>query len=497
MRTQSKATPLDITSAFRTSDPFKAVAIRLGLSPNTLRTRWVAEFGVDAFKARAQQCHLDGNAARRGLPSKERVFQEEDVHCSQCSSVQRVRKVRIARMDRAAFQCDACEATTFNTPCPVCGLKCRGLKGLSKHMSQRVDAGHTTYRLAHERARWGGKLQDQDFVVCLVCGHKAETLARHLGAAHQMSAEDYISRFGRTVRIRSTTLASKRSEIMSHRPQGFGKGDTKQILCPSCGETRLASKFLVPGTHDFRCGPCKAQAEEALWQGKSEPQDYVTCRACGYRAESLNSHLQNAHPELMSFYQKRFPESQVVALNSRGSVVLTVEDFEPFKLKNSKIFLARAMTTLGYSFRTLKREAHRLKLPTFSRVRQHRCLEAVSEVLGGAAYIEEWNSADFVNPKTGRRFRFDGFFPDHNLLVEFHGHQHWKFPNTFMKAHHLLAWDLMLERDQQKEALVRATPGLHYLVVREDEPFWDESHLRSRLGQSPQVVSVVLMCSDK
>ena len=49
---RSQATSEEILSAFHTDEPFKAVAQRLGMSPNTLRPKWKVEFGDVAFKAR-------------------------------------------------------------------------------------------------------------------------------------------------------------------------------------------------------------------------------------------------------------------------------------------------------------------------------------------------------------------------------------------------------------------------------------------------------------
>jgi len=418
--------PATLSAIFHTTEPFKAVAIRLRMSPNTLRSLWVGEFGADAFRARGKKCHLEGNAASRGKPREKRVFQEKGVLCSKCGKTQQIRKIGSQRINLATFLCDACEALRFDRTCPVCGQGVNGVRGLSMHFRHRREAGdeaHIGYQRDQEAQRG---VEGVDFVSCLICGHKAQTLAVHL-SSHQITADEYRARFGK-VPIRSTDLARRRSKAMSQREAGFGKGETKVLACPKCGASHTVSKFLVPGTHDLRCETCQ---DTSPWEG---------------------SRMQ-----------------------------LTREQLSPFCHQNGRFSLTRAQRSLGFSIPILRREAHRVGLRTHRRVSQTACLEAVSQALG-LPYIEEWNSAEFLNPKTGRRFRFDGYFPELKLVVEFHGVQHWKFPNQYMKPHHRLLWDLQRERDRIKEEMIRNAPGMRYLVIREDEPYQDVQYLKGRLG---------------
>ena len=46
--------------AFPTEEPFKKVASRLGMSPNTLRVLWQDRFGVQAFKERGKKLQRKG-----------------------------------------------------------------------------------------------------------------------------------------------------------------------------------------------------------------------------------------------------------------------------------------------------------------------------------------------------------------------------------------------------------------------------------------------------
>jgi hypothetical protein len=84
-----------------------------------------------------------------------------------------------------------------------------------------------------------------------------------------------------------------------------------------------------------------------------------------------------------------------------------------------------------------------------------------------------------VNPPTGHQFRFDGYFPSHALVVEFHGYQHWTFPSVFIKQREI--FDALVERDRVKARLIRESGDLHYLELREDEPYTDAAYLRECL----------------
>lgn len=445
--------------------------------------------------------------------------------------------------------------------CPICSFKVADQRGLAGHFRHQA-ATHPDYTQWQEDQRFDGKAEGQDFVVCLECGHRAETLARHLKAAHGITANDYRAKHG-DVPIRCDKTTTARREAITAGRASPAYAGTKAVACPSCGQAWQAPKHLG-SLHDHRCLPCKQrenlEATEVLWAGKTEFDDYVVCLDCGYKADNLNSHIMSAHPT----YRNQYPDAPVVALRSalrdkralKGlrrsadfkrrvseakTLGLTLQDFSVFlepdgtvdhrtmseilgyapltlkrymdqlglvpthkyidkrgfdkrmtipaedllkyALGNGKISVAAATTGLGYSAPTIKKECLRLGLPwAHGNVLQKSCLEAVSKALGGAAYQEEWRSDRFRNPLTGHRFRFDGYFPSLGLVVEFHGHQHFTFPNAFLRGEESRAvWEAMRERDRIKQALIEAAPDLTYFMVREDEPYTDPDYLRQRL----------------
>jgi len=558
---RSKATQEEILAPFHTEEPFKACAARLGMSPNTLRKRWKAEFGEEAFKERGKRLQAKAASRTAKATAGGRTYKDVEVPCSKCGSSQTFKSNQTAHMDLGSFVCDRCK---FDRECPVCHQPVDGARGLSGHFRHQREAGDEAH-LRYDRGvegqpqLWEGKVEGQDYVRCLECGHCAETLARHLKAAHGITADQYRDKHGGSeVLIRAARLTEKRQEAARNRKGGSGKGEKKTALCPSCGSEGEVSKFHGP-EHEARCEGCVQKAEDAKWAGKSEPEDYVTCLGCGYRAESLISHLQHGHLG----YREKYPGAFVVALGSsirdkaalrgvpRGPefgekirqakllnftlgdfelylepdgtvdhrramgglgcawptlkrymesleltatskyveqrraerrVTLTAEQLEPFKLGNGKVSIAKAMSELGYCNHTIKKECRRLGLVwAHGNVSQRKCLDAISEVLG-LPFQEEWKLWRFTNPKTGHRFRFDGYFPDIGLVVEFMGSFHYKFPNHFMvHESYRPEWEKLVERDRIKRKMIEAAPDLTYFEVREEEPYSDVSYLKGRL----------------
>ena len=73
---------VDTYWAFATDEPFKDVAKRFGLSPNTLRAWWVANFGQQAFRERGRKLHV--RAARKASLARVKPVQNGEKECSRC-----------------------------------------------------------------------------------------------------------------------------------------------------------------------------------------------------------------------------------------------------------------------------------------------------------------------------------------------------------------------------------------------------------------------------
>lgn len=553
----------EIIAAFLTDVPFKAYAAKIGMSPNTLRGIWKDVYGDEAILARGKRLQVASATIQAKAMAANRVFKDVTVQCNRCHSDVVLKSNQVGQMDDPrAFVCDACQG---DRDCPVCNLRVDGERGLSGHFRHRREAGdadHIAYQDGVETKRWEARTLDVDFVVCRECGQRMETLANHFHL-HGLTADQYKSKYSGAL-VRSEATTGKMSESAKLRQGGHGKGDIKTVTCPGCGSKQDKSKFLVQGVHDFRCPACRQKAEDARWAEKIEGTDYVCCLECGYRAENLTSHIQNAHS---TGYSERHPDALIVALSSavrdktaiRGvirppefgqkireakllgftledfkpflepdgtvdhremlkavgcslptlqrymddlgltltkkyiqaageerRVTLTAEQLEIFKLKNGKVSPAAVMRGLNLSFPTVKRECVRLGMPSFNRrIKQTLCLDAIAGVLGGMVYEDEWKTMRFTNPLSGHRFRFDGYFSDIGLVVEFHGHQHYIFPNAYMlDDNYLPQYEALRERDRIKREMITNAPDLTYLEILEDEPYMDPDYLAGRLVQA-------------
>jgi hypothetical protein len=191
--------------------------------------------------------------------------------------------------------------------------------------------------------------------------------------------------------------------------------------------------------------------------------------------------LKEDHPGVMSTSIKMQAIRAIKHWTNGNEVTLTREQLLPFALKNGKISVGRAIAALGHAFVTIKRECEKHGLSiSHTAISQAVCLETLSQVLAGAAYETEWNDGTFINPKTGGRFRFDGFFPVQKLLVEFFGYQHYTPDSAWLfedgETYEDLVW-----RDEEKVRQVTADGRFKLVVVREDEPYADPAYLRGRL----------------
>jgi hypothetical protein len=425
----------------------------------------------------------------------------------------------------------------------------------------------------------------EDLVSCLICGHSAQTLARHLKASHGITADVYREQHP-GARIRSEACeANRRAAIAQAHADKPRKGLKKTVVCP-CGLSYEVG--ATSASKDLRCSVCRARDKAAQppppprvspLKGRKLPEDVrlrMSANAGRWnagltkdtdeRVKAISDHrrgqpswskglTKDSHPSLLSTSEKlsalktgqactnglkadlseidftpyldatgavdrktmaeelhlseitvfKYMESLGLRLSnermaarverdlesgrffemSRKSaevtrVILTAEQLEPYRQVNGKVVLAHAMRGLGHTATTIRKECIRLGLPVrVHATRQILCLEAIKGVLGGAPYEMEWRSMRFVNPPTGHQFRFDGYFPSHALVVEFMGYQHWTFPSVFIKQREI--FDALVERDRVKARLIRESGDLHYLELREDEPYTDERYLRERL----------------
>lgn len=358
---------------------------------------------------------------------------------------------------------------------------------------------------------WMSKMEGVDYVVCRDCGHRAENLTSHVTHLHpdyrkrhpdaplvavDSAVRDKSALKGRLVPVETRI---KMSENAGRWNAGLTKETDERIA-------RSAEKMRgkVPWNRDLtkETDPRIAVAAEKLrayvgehrtWNNglKAEltPQDFEPFLDEHGRVDrrAVEEGLGLSWRTLFTYMSDLglvTSDVHIKARNEAATIRLEREALEAFQLGNGKVSIGAAMAGLRLSFSVIARECKRHGLDTFHRrIRQTLCLDAVAKVLGGASFVQEWKTWLFTNYKTGHRFLFDGYYKDWNLIVEFHGHQHWQFPNAYMlDESYRDIWEESCWRDAEKMRLATGA-GIKYLVVREDEPFTDPMYLAGRLVQ--------------
>ena len=335
---------------------------------------------------------------------------------------------------------------TKEVPCTSCGTGHKVHKSMGSLHDLRCPKCKVTGVEAARVSLWEGEEGDK-YVTCLECGHRAENLTSHLTSKHP----DYrLKHPDAQIVARSSAILDKVALRGLVRPESFRKAVS-------------AGKTLGLTLEDFR--PF-LEPDGTVDHWVMEETLDITHPTLVQYAKSLGLQITNKH---------------VVEGALKRRIPISVADITPFKMKNGKVSLLRASHGLKLSKITLRKACTRLGLPVaHHNVSQHMCLEGVSTVLGGMPYEEEWTGHGHRSPK-GWVYRYDGYFAGANLVVEIHGHQHYTFPNAYMRDEsYRPLWEAMLWRDGEKERLMVAA-GIRYLCIRDDEPFADIFWLRERL----------------
>ena len=307
---KDKPSTEEVLAAFHTSTGMKEYAASIGMSPNTLRVIWKDKFGAEAYRERGRALQAQAASAFSSQKRRPMTFKQVEVPCTGCGKVEVLSTRQTGQIQHLdAYQCEPCKRK-YDRHCPVCQQGVNGKRGIANHFRHQRAHGeesHIAYEYALEETKWEGKEEGLDYIKCCICGYRTRTLARHLKAAHQLTAKRYKMKFGSSALIRCGSLTECLSQAQKDRhaqPGNSGAGETKAAVC-QCGVAHLISKFAP---EDALCGVCHHQEEQrryaeeqAKFDTLSEPEDYVTCQVlhCGYRADSLISHIRSVHPELI------------------------------------------------------------------------------------------------------------------------------------------------------------------------------------------------------
>ena len=454
-----------------------------------------------------QAAKLYRHITKHGLTSREyqaKYGEDAPLRCD--ANAARQRTAREARLSASPRSWQA----TKQVACPTCAELHTVGKQMGSLHDLRCPACKAAGTLEASESLWQGKSEPEDYVTCLDCGHRAESLTSHLQNTHSGYRDRHpgalVVALGSAVRdktaLRGQVLPDETRAKMSLNAGRWNAGLTKET------DERVArGAEKMRGQTPWSKG-LTARSDERLRATVAKLKTYVGENRPWHNGLKADLTLEDFQPFMdeegridrrsiqealglswrtiytyMGAFDLGTSAKYVQERAEAQTVRLAKEALEEFKLGNGKVSIARAMRDTGHSFKVIKRECGRHGLETFHRrIRQTLCLDAVSKALGDEPFEEEWKDRRFTNPKTGWRYRYDGYFPEVGLIVEFHGHQHFMFPNAFHPR--VSAYLAGRERDQHKEQLIQDAEGLHYFMVRYDEPFTDVSYLRGRLVEA-------------
>lgn len=395
--------------------PSVSLCRHLGVVHQLTIVQYREQFGADALTQGTKTTNKT-TLARRGLPNPSKG-RTKSTPCGTCGN---------------PFDVPLSVSTKTPRDCPSC------------KQSQADSVASAKQR------SWDGNSEPDDYVTCRVCGHRSASLASHIQSKHpEMSGRYQVVFPG--ARVVSGTVGKTIQMGVRGRPRSEAwKQKMSTIFRTQFTLTDFAPYMEPDGTLDHHA------AAKGLCVGLP-----IIKRT----AHNLGVLRTRRHSLGRADYKK---------------VILTETDLAPFKLKNGKLAVGKAAQALGYNHLTVLKNCVRLGLPVAHKaISQELFLDTVSRALDGADYIQEWSPPGFINQKTGGRFRFDGYFQNHNLLAEFHGFAHYTFPNPYHRT--LDDYQRSQERDRSKQ---RMAQGLyHLLVVRQDEPWDDVTYVRGKLAQ--------------
>jgi hypothetical protein len=202
--------------------------------------------------------------------------------------------------------------------CQYCGGKFRYRFNLKKHLKQEASLFLTG-------------VEGEDFVVCCICGLRAESLESHVRAVHssEVSFTDYKIRYGdKTSSVRHKKTVSNaligKNVVQIEKRSGA-------IFCDKCGEWYL-KRFNAKHTEE-----CVSSHPDKY----VERQDYVRCPECSKAMTRLGEHLKEVHG---------WDDDRIVIETGRGLKLISSKvvekraksvDFEAAQVKREQTHLER------------------------------------------------------------------------------------------------------------------------------------------------------------
>jgi len=133
-----------------------------------------------------------------------------------------------------------------------------------------------------------------DYVVCQVCGFEGLSLNRHI-SSHNLNADKYAELYPDS-RMTPKVIAERQADKIRGQ-----RKPSRDLVCEYCG-----------GRFNHRENLWQhLQKERDVYQNGTDGVEYLTCKICGMRTESLSGHIK-CHGETRDSYLMKFPESKIV-----------------------------------------------------------------------------------------------------------------------------------------------------------------------------------------
>lgn len=298
------------------------------------------------------------------------------------------------------------------------------------------------------------------------------------------------------VRAGSSWKGKKRVSAETLQARDVDRGVDRR--CPVCNVGCVGDQALKnhmsraeDEAHRLSLEALFKKEEDLKWENLEEGVDYVTCKECGLRGGALTNHLRTHGLDAQSYYikwpgasiwsAKAFSQHHESLLESSVDQAYnwTIQDLKPFADETGAIIVAKAAIGLKVAQVTILHYCRKLGLSTRNKLAWQRLvLDKIAEVLE-SDYKWEWSDPRLINSETGRPYNYDGYFPDHNLIVEAHGDQHFRFSENWHGT--IEEFHRQREVDVLKKRLAQDL-GFKFIVVRQSDPVHDNVFWKALLG---------------
>lgn len=318
--------------------------------------------------------------------------------------------------------------------------------------------------------KFNNSIRDYDYVECPACGYRAKTLEGHYRESNKsytkckFSLNEAKNKFG-DFRIQAKKVDEKVKE--KRRKSGWYRDEEKTLkkMSESAGHLKGQTKENSETIRKI----CKTK-NERFESGEIVPHNKG-------KTKDNYEPLKNASINIKNSFSLRIDYEPGNSLRS----FFTKEFFDNFsKDKKGRVKLNKILHKTGCSYQTIVKYLKKYDINyQHKHVLEILILNKLTKILGidykNEKTFKQIYKFDSLNRK--RLCRYDGYFEKYNLIVEFHGYQHFIFPNHYHKT--IEQFKKYKENDKfKKEQALKH--GFNFLEIRYGDDLTIEG-LRNKL----------------